>query len=153
MLAQVWLEGIASAQPQEIVSSTNSRLSQALTGADLYLNSPIGQVHDDRLGSSDPPLDLRDGHVGTAGSHRSSPSSNLHRLPALPALGEVLVHVLSEVAEQGELLVQGRGHLAAVHRGQVVALAKLDKPRKRERDSGVYSGRGVTITTFYLRSS
>ena len=106
----------------------------------FYLNGPIGQVHDDRLGGPDPPLDLRDGHVGAAGSdsspasssNSSSCSSSLDDLPSLPALGEVLVHVLGEVAEQGELLVEGLRHLAAAHRGQVVPLAKLDKPRKTE---------------------
>ena len=87
-------------------------------------------MHDDRLGGADPSLDLRNGRV-TTGPPQSTgggldtghaPSASP---PSLPALGEILVHVLSKVPQQGELLVQGGGHLVGGHAGQVVALAKL----------------------------
>ena len=83
-------------------------------------------MHDDRLRGPDPSLDLGDGEAGTARPHTSySPGLGL---AGLAALGEVLVHVLGEVPEEGELLVEGGGHLAAAHVGQVVALSELDIP-------------------------
>ena len=103
-------------------------------------------MHDDRLGSSDPPLDLRDGEAGTGGSGLTPHStSRLGDLPALSALGEVLVHVLSEVSEQRELLVERGGHLAAAHAGQVVALPKLDQPSGDREIERVNVGRGLYL--------
>ena len=78
-------------------------------------------MHDDRLGGADPALDLRDGGVGVAGPPPR---------PA-PALGQVLVHVLGEVAQQRELLMQRGRHLRRRHRAQAAALPKLDIPDTR----------------------
>ena len=107
-------------------------VSDSKTGAGAHLNGSVGQVHDDRLGGSDPPLDLGYCEAGTAGSHTSTSTSHGLHLPGLAALGEVLVHVLGEVPEEGELLVEGGGHLAAAHVGQVVALSELDIPGHRD---------------------
>ena len=89
-------------------------------------------MHDDRLRGPDPSLDLGDGEAGTARPNTSTSSSTGLGLPGLAALGEVLVHVLGEVPEEGELLVEGGGHLAAAHVGQVVALSELDIPGHRD---------------------
>lgn len=53
-------------------------------------------MDDDCFGSPDPPLDLRNRVCETPGGGFPN---------YLSALSEVLVHVLSEVSEQGELLV------------------------------------------------
>ena len=57
-----------------------------LFSSDLYRS--VGEVHDDGLGSPDPAPDLGDGGREGAGGRLLAP---------LPALRQVLVHVLGEV--------------------------------------------------------
>ena len=85
-------------------------------------------MHDDGLGCSDPALDLWNSNIGVTAS--LIVLHNTESVVTLSTLGEVLIHVLSKVSEEGELLVQGPGHRAAGHAGQVVTLAKLDKSEK-----------------------
>jgi len=91
-------------------------------------------MHDDGLGGPDPSLDLRN-HAG-----RSSPSADRWRprvavlrgaaaaaQRGVAALGEVLVHVLGEVAEEDELLLEGGRDLAGGQVARAVhALTKLN---------------------------
>ena len=83
-------------------------------------------MHDDCFGRSYPPLYLRNGRGHGARARLDTPT------PRLAPLGEVLVHVLGEVAEQGELLVQGGGDMLGRHRAHTAPLAELDVAENKE---------------------
>ena len=94
-----------------------------------YLYGSVCEVHDDRLGRPDPPFDLRYGR-GVRGARRpqfSAPAASL------APLSQVLVHVLGEVPQQGELLVQRGRHVLGRHRGHAAALGELNVAARKRR--------------------
>ena len=101
----------------------------------VYLDGPICEMHDDRLRCPDPPPDLRYGGQPRPGC-RWRPSGGRpaprHRLPPL---GEVLVHVLGKVAEEGELLLEGGRDLVGGHAAAATTLTKLNVTETETRMS------------------
>jgi len=88
----------------------------------VHLYGAIGEVHDDGLGCPDPPFDL-----GYGGGGRGPDGVAPAALTPLPSLSQVLIHVLSEVSEESELLMERGGDLVSSQTSHSVALSKLHK--------------------------
>ena len=113
-----------------------------------YLNCPIGEMHDDGFGGSNPALDLwnnarRRRQSAANWRPRAAIGRRCRRAVAparrIAALGEILVHVLGKVAEQDDLLLEGGRHLVGgqVARAAASALTKLNVTEREERGCGL----------------
>lgn len=110
--------------------STNDHLGVVLEV--VHLNGSVSEMHDDCFWSPDPPLYLWNGNGHGSGAGLHTPISSL------TPLCQVLIHVLGEVSEQGELFVEGGGDMLGGHGAHTAALSELDVASiKRVTDPGV----------------